>query len=49
MTDNRKEMAKKLAPIYKEHRLAVARVCDEVLDRSGALLGYVRSAAMVIE
>jgi hypothetical protein len=46
---NRKEIAKELAPIYKDHPLAVARVCDEVLDRSGALLGYVRYAAMVIE
>jgi len=42
---NKRELAKELAPIYKDHYVAVARVCDEVLDRSGALLGYVRSEA----
>lgn len=31
------------------NRAAVAAICDEVLDRSGALLGYVRDAALVSE
>jgi hypothetical protein len=36
---------KRLADIYKRFPLAVAEVCDEVLDRSGALLGRIRAAA----
>jgi hypothetical protein len=31
-----------LAHFYKDSPLAVANLCDEVLDRSGALLGRVR-------
>ena len=32
----------RLAELYKTDCLTVAKVCDEVLDRSGALLGEVR-------
>lgn len=36
---------KQLAVIYKKHPVAIADLCDEVLDKSGALLGYVRNEA----
>jgi len=32
----------RLADLYHTDCLAAAKCCDEVLDRSGALLGYVR-------
>lgn len=32
----------RLAELYKTDSFSVAKVCDEVLDRSGALLGKVR-------
>jgi len=32
-----------LAALYENHSLAVALVCDQVLDTSGALLGRVRA------
>ena len=32
----------RLAALYHFDCVAVAKCCDEVLDRSGALLGYVR-------
>lgn len=41
-----KGMAANLAQRYKTDPLAVARLCDDELDRSGALLGYVREAAV---
>jgi hypothetical protein len=34
-----------LVPLYREAPLAVANLCDEVLDRSGRLLGEVRIEA----
>jgi len=34
-----------LARLYKDAPAAVAKLCDEELDRSGALLGRVRAAA----
>ncbi len=37
-----------LAKIYNRdshHALAIANLCDEHLDKSGALLGYVRDKA----
>lgn len=40
-----KELLERLAPIYQWNPLAVARVCDEALDRSGALLGRLRDVA----
>lgn len=43
------ELAKKLAPIYKGNRAIIAKVCDEVLDRTGALLGEVRKIAAGIK
>ena len=44
----RRSFAEYIAPQYVENRTLVANLCDEVLDRSGALLGYVREAAMRI-
>ena len=32
-----------LAIIYADYPLAIAKLCDEHIDRSGALLGVVRS------
>ena len=37
-----------LAKIYVKHPLAVAKVCDKCLDRSGGLLGIVRDKAIAI-
>ena len=34
----------RLADLYVLDAVTVARVCDETLDRSGALLGHVRQA-----
>lgn len=34
-----------LAILYRKHYQDVAHVCDEVIDRSGALLGRVRTIA----
>lgn len=36
------EKMQRLTEIYSTNRVCVATVCDEVLDRSGALLGDVR-------
>jgi len=35
-------LLERLADMYHTDCLAVADCCDKVLDRSGALLGYVR-------
>jgi len=35
----------RLVALYKDNYVCVAKMCDEVLDRSGALLGEVRKAA----
>jgi len=40
------KILKRLVDLYKTQPLAVAIVCDEVLDRSGALLGHVRKTAV---
>jgi hypothetical protein len=37
------ELVDRLAELYKTDYVAVAKVCDEALDRSGALLGEVRA------
>ncbi len=34
--------AEYLAPLYRENPVAIAKLCDEKLDRTGILLGYVR-------
>lgn len=34
-----------LVALYRDHPAAVAKVCDETIDRSGALLGEIREAA----
>ena len=39
----RVELVDRLAELYETDYVAVAKVCDEVLDRSGALLGEVRT------
>jgi hypothetical protein len=41
----RRNFARYLAPLYREDDVEIARLCDEELDQSGALLGYVRDAA----
>ena len=48
---DQKEVAKLLAPFYnkKELYLPVATLCDELFDRSGALLGYVREEARILK
>jgi len=38
----RVHLIERLAELYKTDSLAAAKICDEVLDRSGALLGEVR-------
>jgi len=40
-----KGIAANLAQRYRENSSDTARLCDEELDPSGALLGYVREAA----
>lgn len=45
----RKNFARFIAPLYLENRAEIARVCDEEIDQSGALLGYVREAARLLE
>jgi hypothetical protein len=37
----------RLVEIYRRDRVTVARICDEQLDRSGNLLGYLRDAAAI--
>jgi hypothetical protein len=41
--------ARWLAPQYLENELKIANLCDETLDRSGALLGYVRHEATLLK
>jgi hypothetical protein len=36
----------RLIKLYKKNPTGVAEVCDEVLDRSGALLGLIRKASI---
>jgi hypothetical protein len=40
------KVADGLAPLYEKDRVAIARLCDEVMDPTGNLLGWVRQAAM---
>ena len=35
----------RLVELYPDNYVCVAKICDEVLDRSGALLGKVRKAS----
>jgi hypothetical protein len=37
-----RDLAKKLVPLYRVYPAIVAQICDEILDRRGALLGWVR-------
>jgi hypothetical protein len=39
----RVHLVDRLAKLYKTDYVAVAKVCDEALDKSGALLGEVRT------
>ena len=41
----RRNFAEHLVDAYRVDPVAVATLCDERLDRSGALLGYLREAA----
>ena len=41
----REELVNRLASVYYKDMLMVATICDEVLDRTGALLGDVRKVA----
>lgn len=41
----RLEIAARMIAAYRADRSLVARRCDQDLDASGALLGYIRSAA----
>lgn len=41
----RRELAERLAVFYSDNPLLVANICDECIDRSGNLLGWVRDAA----
>lgn len=45
----RMNFAKYLVPAYLENPVEIARLCDEELDRTGNLLGYLRQAARVNE
>ena len=38
----RRNFAKYLSKLYLANQVEIARLCDEELDRSGILLGYVR-------
>ena len=42
----RRELAERLAVYYDENPCLVAAICDECLDKSGNLLGWVRTAVM---
>ena len=39
----RRNLAKKLVPYYKKDPVLIASLCDEVLDRSGNMLGWLRT------
>lgn len=41
----RKNFAKFLAPLYVKDPYKIAEECDERIDRTGVLLGYVREEA----
>jgi hypothetical protein len=41
-------IARWLAPQYLEDQSKIATLCDETLDLSGALLGYVRHEAALL-
>lgn len=41
----RQNFARYLTPAYLENPVEIARICDEEIDRTGKLLGYVREAA----
>ena len=42
---DKRKLAERLVPMYLVDRAKTAALCDEVLDPSGALLGYLRDAA----
>lgn len=41
-------LAERLAPLYVNDYVGVAKLCDETIDRSGKLLGLVRTEAAKI-
>ena len=40
------KLANRLVPLYRKDAVKIADLCDETLDPSGALLGFVRDAAL---
>jgi hypothetical protein len=46
MANERELLAARMIELYERDRVAVASICDEQLDRSGNLLGYLRAAAL---
>lgn len=54
---DKRELAKRLAPIYLKDDLAtggitragLARLCDEAIDPTGALLGFIRDEAFRLD
>lgn len=46
MLKERKRIAAGLAVFYEKNRVLIAQICDEQLDQSGAMLGWVRSEAI---
>lgn len=42
-------IARMLAPLYLKNGVAIAQACDELLDKSGTLLGYVRDEAQCLK
>jgi hypothetical protein len=45
LVDREAKIERRLVALYRTERHAVAFVCDEALDRSGALLGRIRERA----
>jgi hypothetical protein len=45
----RRNFAKFLAPMYVEDHRRIANLCDDELDQTGNLLGYVRDEAMKLK
>ena len=42
MTTDHETIVNRLIDLYPTNSLCVATICDEVLDRSGELLGHIR-------
>ena len=42
---DKKKFAKEIIPFYNSNPVAIADLCDGLLDKSGSLLGYIREYA----